>query len=260
MHRQKQKCFLSIILAVLYAGLGFWSCAASRTPDSEPPAKKETAAPNGSIIPVWGAITHLHESDKKSYTVIDIVIGDHFEGTLPGDIDSIIVTGPQGKLALAKSDFNYYPQFRDFWISIPGVPETGTYTFTVTSGKRSGSATDTQSTPRTIPLPDIRTFSPAAGETITAKPPHFSWQAVEADVPLYYRLDIKDMQDNYIFRTGYVKDMFSAHAPSKKLKAGQTYRWRVRVADGENWIELNNRSQNQWQQITVAQKLGGGPV
>ena len=84
MRRQKQIYFLAIILAVLYVGLGFWGCAASRTPDSEPPAKNETAAPNGSIIPVWGAITHLHESDKKSYTVIDIVIGDHFEGTLPG--------------------------------------------------------------------------------------------------------------------------------------------------------------------------------
>jgi len=255
MRRQKQIYFLTIILAGLCVGSGFWGCAASRAPDSESPAKNETAAPNDSIIPVRGAITHLHESDQKSYTVIDIVIGGHFEGTLPGDIDSITVTGPRGKLALAKNDFNYHARFRDFWISIPGVPETGTYTFTVTSGKRSGSTTDTQSTLRTIPLPDIRTFSPAAGETITAKPPHFSWQAVEADAPLYYRLDIKDMQDNYIFRTGYVKDMFSAHAPSNKLKAGQTYRWRVRVADGENWIELNNRSQNQWQQITVAQKL-----
>jgi hypothetical protein len=43
------------------------------------------------------------------------------------------------------------------------------------------------------PFPDIRALSPAAGETITAKPPHFSWRAVDADVPLYYRIDIKDM-------------------------------------------------------------------
>jgi len=255
MHRQKQRYFLPAIVALLCAGFGFWGCAASRTPDSGSPAKNETAAPDGSIIPVRAAITHLHESDQKSYTVMDIVIGEHFEGTLPDDIDSITVTGPQGKLALGISDFNYHAGFRDFWISIPGAPDTGTYTFTVTSGKRSGSATDTQSMPRTIPLPDIRTFSPAAGEAITTKPPHFAWQAVEADVPLYYRLDIKDLQDNYIFRTDYVRDMFSAHAPSNLLEAGQTYRWRVRVADGTNWIELNNRSQNQWQQITVAQTL-----
>lgn len=255
MRRENQKCFISITLALLYVGLGFWGCAASRIPGSDPPEKNETAGPNSSIIPVRGAVTHLHESDKKTYTVIDIVIGDPFNGALPDDIDSITVTGPQGKLALGKNDFNYHAGFRDFWISIPGVPETGTYTFTVRSGKRSGSATDTQTALRTIPLPDIRTFSPAAGETINRKPPHFSWQAVEADIPLYYRLDIKDMQDKDIFRTGYVKDMFSAHAPANMLKPGQTYRWRVRVADGANWIELNNRSQNQWQQITVAQTL-----
>jgi hypothetical protein len=63
-----------------------------------------------------------------------------------------------------------------------------------------------------IPLPDIRTFSPAAGESITLMPPHFSWQSVEAEVPLYYRLEVKDLDDNYIFRTGYVRDMVSAHA------------------------------------------------
>jgi CubicO group peptidase (beta-lactamase class C family) len=63
------------------------------------------------------------------------------------------------------------------------------------------------------------------------------------------------MQDNYIFRTGYVKDMFSTRIPPNLLKAGQTYRWRVRVADGADWIELSNRSHNQWQQITVAQTL-----
>jgi len=255
MRQQNVKYFLMSFLAVLFVGIGFWGCTASQIPDSESPAKIETAPPISSLIPVRGAITHLHESDKKLYTVIDIVIGDNFQGTLPDDIDSITVTGPQGKLALGKSDFNYHEQFRDFWISIPGAPETGSYTFTVTSGKRRGSATDTQLTLKTIPIPDIRTFSPAAGETITAKPPYFSWQAVEADAPLYYRLDIKDMQDNYVFRTDYVRDMFSVHAPSKILTAGQTYRWRVRVADGADWIELNNRSQNQWQQIRVAQTV-----
>ena len=72
-------------------------------------------------------------------------------GTLPDDIDTITVTGPKGDLTLAKDNFSYYPQFRDFWISIPGTPETGTYTFTVTSGNRSGLATDTQSDLRTLP-------------------------------------------------------------------------------------------------------------
>jgi hypothetical protein len=174
---------------------------------------------------------------------------------LPDDINTITVTGPKGDLTLTKDDSNYFPQFRDFWIRLPGAPETGIYTFAVTSGNRSGSATDTQADLKNIPIPDIRIVSPADGETISMKSPNFSWQPVDADAALYYRIDIKDMQDNYIFRTGYVKDMFSTRIPPNLLKAGQTYRWRLRVADGADWIELNNRSHNQWQQITVAQTL-----
>jgi CubicO group peptidase (beta-lactamase class C family) len=185
-----------------------------------------------------------------------MVIGKEFTGSLPDDIDTIKVTGPKGDLTLAKSDFSYYPQFRDFWIRTPGAPEIGTYIFTVTSGNRKGSATDTESDLRAIPIPDTRTFSPAEGKTITTKTPRFSWAAVDADVPFYYRIEIKDMKDNYIFRTDYIKDMFSIRTPPNMLKAGQTYRWRVRVADGINWIELNNRSHNQWQTVTVSPTLG----
>ena len=257
MRALKNRGLVKIIAVFLGVTFGLYGSAGSSTSATEGHGKGDRSklAVNQNDIPIQGAITHVHEHDNRSTTIIDIVIGNQFTGTLPDDIDTITVTGPKGDLTLAKDDFTYYPQFRDFWIQIPGTPETGTYTFTVTSDNRSGSATDTQSNLRTIPIPDIRTFSPAAGETITAKPPHFSWRAVDANVPLYYRIDIKDMKDNYIFRTDYVKDMYSTRIPPNLLKTGQTYHWRVRVADGADWIELNNRSHNQWQQITVAQTL-----
>ena len=44
-----------------------------------------------------------------------------------------------------------------------------------------------------------------------------------------------------------IKDMLSVRLPPNVLEEGQTYRWRVRVADGINWINVNNRSHNQWQ-------------
>ena len=34
-----------------------------------------------------------------------------------------------------------------------------------------------------------------------------------------------------------------------------SYRWRVRVADGINWIKVNNQSRNQWQTFTTGSKL-----
>jgi hypothetical protein len=238
--------------------IGLCGCEGSSIPDTEAQVKDEALklANRPNDIPIQGAITHVHEPDKSSKTIVDIVIGKKFTGKLPDDLDTITVTGPKGDLTFGKSDFNYYPQFRDFWIRIPGAPETGTYIFTVTSGNRRGSATDTQSDLRTIPIPDIGTFSPAAGETITTKSHHFSWRAINADVPHYYRIDIMDMKDKYVFRTDYVKNMFSIRVPPNLLKKGQTYRWRVRVADGKNWIVLNNRSHNQWQTVTVVPTQG----
>jgi CubicO group peptidase (beta-lactamase class C family) len=243
----------------LFLGVAIWlfGFAGSPTSDTEVQGKNDTSklAASRNNIPIHCAITHVHEPDKGSVTLIDIVIGNEFTGNLPDDIDTITVTGPNGDLPLKKSDFSYYRQFRDFWISIPGSPETGPYTFTVTSGSRKGSATDTQLDLKTLPIPDIRTFTPAAGELITVKPPHFSWNAVDADVPLYYRVDIKDVKDQYIYRTSYVKDMVSVRLPPDILEVGKTYLWRVRAADGADWIDLNNRSHNQWQKITVAQTL-----
>ena len=153
MHQQKKRYLLAAFLALLFVGIGFLGYATSQTPVTDQQAKNKAAklAIKEKNISIQGAITHVHEPDDSSTTIIDIVIGNEFKGALPDDIDTITVAGPKGNLTFAKDDFNYYPQFRDFWISIPGTPETGTYTFTVTSGNRSGSATDTQSDLRTLP-------------------------------------------------------------------------------------------------------------
>ena len=232
MRQQKKRYFLTSFLAVLFVGIGFWGYATAQTPVTEQQAKN---------ILIRGAVTHVREPDGSSHAIIDIVIGNEFKGALPDEIDTITVTGPKGDLTFAKEDFNYNPQFRDFWIRIPGTPETGTYTFTVTSGNRSGSVTDTQSNLRTLPIPDTRTCSPTEGETITMKSPHFSWGGVDADTPLFYRIDVLDMEGNYIFRSSYIKDMLSVRLPPDVLEEGQAYRWRVRVADGSNWIKVNNQ-------------------
>jgi CubicO group peptidase (beta-lactamase class C family) len=258
MRTLKSKGLITIILMLIGVVIGNCGYIKSSTPVTGPPGKDDTSklAVKKNDIPIQGAITHVCEPDNSSKTIINIVIGKKFTGTLPDDIDTITVAGPNGDLTFGKSDFNYFPRFRYFWIRIPGTPETGTYTFTVTSGNRSGSATDTQLDVRTIPIPDTRTFSPTVGETITTKSPQFSWRAINADLPLYYRIDIKDMTDNIVFRTGYGKNMISTRVPPNLLKAGQTYRWRVRVADGNNWIVLNNRSHNQWQTVTVVPTQG----
>jgi len=206
-------------------------------------------------IPIIGAIKNAHEPDKSLKTNIEVVIGKGFTGNLPDDIDRITVTGPSGDLPISKDDFTYIPQFRDFWIRIPGSPEIGTYTFKVTSGTMSGSAVDTQSVVRTIPLPDISTFSPAIGATLRPNTPTFSWGAVKVAIPIYYRLEIYKQHAGRVYSTRYVKGMLSHTVPDGVLKPGQAYRWRVRVADGDNWVKVQNRSQSDWHSFTMAKAL-----
>ena len=197
-------------------------------------------------IPIEGAVYHVHRSDGSHKTYLDIVVGRSFSGQLPDGIDSITVSGPNGDLPLGKDDFNYNPQWRAFWIVRPGFPEIGKYTFKVVSGDSSGFATDTQSVVKTIPIPDKSKFKPTGAESDSCRTPVFAWSSIMHPSALYYQLQIRDLNRQHVYRTAYVRDMSSVRIPPDILKPGMTYQWRVRVADGPDWIALNNRSQSRW--------------
>jgi len=197
-------------------------------------------------IPITGAVHHVYEAENYSNTYFEILIGKNYLGQLPDSIDSITVFGPQGKLPIDRDDFGYLPKLRDFWIKIPGVPKAGTYRFEVTSSGESGSTFDYQYVVQKIATPDSATFSPGNGATIDATTPTFSWQAAKADQPLYYRLEINKQYGGRVFSTGRVKNMASYTVPSGVLKQGQSYRWRLRVADNYDWLNVQNRSHTGW--------------
>ena len=206
-------------------------------------------------IPLTVAIKNSHEPDQSNNTSIDILVGKGFTGNLPNFIDTITVTGPKGDLPIGKNDFTYIPQLRDFWIRIPGSPEIGTYTFTVKSGDLLGSATDILSALRTIPLPDTNKFSPSSGETLRSATPTIFWGKVRAEVPTYYRLEINKLKGGRVYSTGYVRGMTAYTVPEGVLKQGKAYRWRVRVADGDTWTMVQNRSRSDWHSFTMAKAL-----
>jgi CubicO group peptidase (beta-lactamase class C family) len=207
-------------------------------------------------IPVRGALYSVHRSDGSHKTYIDVIIGREFNGRLPDDIDSIVVSGPNGDLSIKKYDFNYNPQWRSFWAVRPGPPDVGSYTFKVTSGKSIGLAKDTQSTIEKIPLPDKQEFFPARGDAISCTPPTFYWQRVKADTPIFYQVEIRDADRQHVYRTSYVQEMESVKLPSEILCADNTYQWRVRAADGADWLSLSNRSQSRWVSFTTKKTLG----
>jgi len=241
MYLLRKQTLRILILVVLFTANIFSGCEHRNAAASE--------------IPIDGAIYSDHRPDGSYKTYIDIGIGRQFSGRLPDDIDSITVTGPQSNLSIGKEDFNYYPPWRLFWIVQDGFPEIGTYKFTVTSGNQIGSAIDTQSVVKAIPIPDISKFKPAIAETLTCRPPTFSWSAISAPEPYYYQIDIQDLNRNHVYRTAYIRDMFSVKIPPDVLKPGITYQWRLRVADGPDWKALNNRSQSRWVKFSVNQSI-----
>ena len=197
-------------------------------------------------IPVTGAIHHVYEADKYSNTYFEILIGKNFSGQLPDSIESIVVFGPKGKLPIGKDDFTYLPNLRDFWLKLPGNPDKGTYRFEVTSADDCGSTFDYQYVVKKISTPDSTTFSPGKGANLHSASPTFSWQPVKADLPLYYRLEINKQHGGRVYSTRRIKDMISHTVPRGVLKQGQTYRWRLRIADSDDWVNVQNRSQSGW--------------
>jgi len=195
-------------------------------------------------IPVIAGVVNVRTPANEFITIFDVLIGKSFSGKLPDDIDAITVTGPAGVYSIDKDDFSFWPVADDFWIEIPGSPKKGTYKFTVTSGNRQGTATDTLLIIRPIPVPDISTFAPADGETIAVRTPTFSWGAVKYfDTPIYYLFQIYNSAGEQIYRQGRTPNMTSHTVPAGILKPDEIYRWRVRISDSGNWLEEQNRVQ-----------------
>ena len=210
-------------------------------------------------IAIEGNVFQVRRSDNNLNTYIEIVIGENFNGQLPAAIDSISVTltGPDGILSrVPLPRYRYFEQLRDFWYRIDGPPALGKYTFKVTGKGLSGTATDFQTVNRALPFPDITTFSPAERATLPSKTPTFSWGPVEySDCEVYYCLVINDLAGKRIYGTSRTQNMLSHTVAEGILKPGQTYQYRVRVTDNEDWVEMQNRSESRWLTFTMSERL-----
>ena len=121
------------------------------------------------------------------------------------------------------------------------------YTFEIISGEKNGATADYQYVLTTIPTPDTTKFTPNNGATLHSDILTFSWDAVKSDMPVYYRFEIYKRYGGRVYSTGYPKDMVSPTVPIDVLKSGQTYRWRIRTSDSDDWVNIQNRSNSEWQ-------------
>ena len=208
-------------------------------------------------IPFAGIIKNVHEPDDRFRTYVGLVMLGHSAGNLPDDIETITVTGPEGKLPIGRKDFTWMSQFNEFWGSIPGPPALGTYTFSVIGISMSGKATDFQAVNRPLPVLNSEIFSPADGETLSSRTPTFSWGPIEfSDIPIFYLLEILEAHtEKRVYATARIRNMLSHTVPDGDLKPGQTYRWRVCAMDSRDGLEVQNRSNSEWKTITMAKTL-----
>ncbi len=209
------------------------------------------------MIPIIGSIINIHQPDGTFETSVEVSIDNGFVGTLPDDIDTVAIAGPG--LSLAKSDLQFLPEWRRMGRHNSGSPQLGTYTFTVMSGSATGTAIDTQTVLREIPIADHTKFFPVYGATISSSTPTFSWPAVDySEATMYYRLEIRDLSDTRAYASGRVAGMLSHSVPLSKLNPGQTYKWRARVGDDSTWVGEENRSNSEWIYFTMGSTLSHG--
>jgi hypothetical protein len=208
-------------------------------------------------IPITGALHNVHQPNGQIRTYIEVIIETGFTGSLPDDIDTITVTGPNGPLPITKEDFTYYPQWRDFGVSLPGSPDIGPHIFTVKSGDSLGQAIDTQDSLKTLPLPDTSLFSPSNNATVNTTTPNFSWPIMTVPgTTISYRLEIRDMNGERVYATQRVPGMTSHTVPFGTLSFWENYEWRVRYVDDPNWIVLDNRTHSPWLRFSIADYSG----
>jgi hypothetical protein len=206
------------------------------------------------------SVKSVHSGDNQFRTFFEVEIKQDYAGDMPGEIDTITITAPDGNA------FQMYPgngaywdaQWNDFFLEVPGNPQIGEYVFTVTARDGSiGSKSDTQKDLITIPIVDVNTVKIDTGSTT----PVISWDGVSAPgTGITYRLEIIDMAGDSVFRTGRDWNMTACAVPESRLQPGTQYQYRIRAMDESDWIQIDNRSHTQWMTFTMDNSLGHSAV
>jgi len=227
-----------------------------------------TLETSNSIIPLNFSVINVHEPDGSFSTDLQFEISGDFAGTLPDAIDAITITDPTGSNILKPdgtpyniADFDYYEPWRIFSTQITGAAKLGEYQIAVTSGTLTGTAFDTQTEIKSLPIPEPGRMMPKDGAILTSKTPSFSWSPINyVGIPVYYRLVVLDLNDNTVFQSSWNLDALQYTISEGILTPGQSYKWRVQVSDRNNWLKVQNRAMSAWHEFTMAPVLNHSAV
>ena len=191
---------------------------------------------NSRVFFKWAGV-YKNRDRTGVYTGLFASVSDP-NGTLPGSIQSLTVTGPGGFNQNLKNGF-YWSQYTEFDLKVPGAPQPGLYKFTVedTEGNTAVSY-DYVGEGLDIPLVDNTSI------LLTGNPlaPTVSWKNI-AGYPgkLYYRLRVIDELGNSKYMS-YREPVSALTIPAGILQPGESYWIWIEAQDDRNLVFYNTRS------------------
>lgn len=183
-------------------------------------------------------------NNNKSWIELSFI---NYTGVLQDDIESISVAGPGGLITDDIEEFVIYEDEKYLFYQVEGVPEIGSYAFSVTIGGETVEDTDEQLVNRDIPSADTDAMTPSEGSSVPPGTVMFTWEAVpDPGYAIYYGIQIRDFNGDYLVNERYVEGF----QYNVELSSG-TYSWQVITMDGNSWVTTNNRSHGNWINFSV---------
>lgn len=199
------------------------------------------------------SVMNVFTGGAQSNTWVSVSVGNDFQGSLPGDIDTVVVIAPDGSRHGIWPDggAEWTPEYNEIWCEIPGPATVGTYTFVVTTMDGSvGIGTDVQKDLFNIPV--VNTDSVVMDTS--SKTPIFSWDPVYVEnTGIAYRFEIRGVDTDFSFKSS--RDWNMTQCTSPELEPGKQYQYRIRAVDDSNFIQVDNRSHTQWVTFTMNDTL-----
>ena len=185
----------------------------------------------------YAGVTHMVDQ-YGVYTNLGLGINVY-----PDSVNSACVNDPNGITVYCYSPEEFNDELGDkyYWISLPGPPKEGTYSFTVSfSDGTVDTATDVQGPLVTLPIIQAIQVTVDGNHTGT---PTFSWPDVAPGN--YYRLMLFDESWNTIYRSN--RSMATTITiPLGTIPSGVNYQARVEVHDSDSYFTLNNRANGEY--------------
>ena len=189
---------------------------------------------------IQGFVVYSVNTTVGLYTYVDVRIVDP-DGSLPGSIASLTVSGPETFSHVFDVSTEYTGDGY-FFFQGSGAPPVGTYTAQVVDADgRSATATDYFGGGTPLPVADTAGMQ-ASGDALT---PVLSWSGLNyGESSLFYRARIFEVAgpDSIIRWTSPRSPQTVADVPPGVIEAGKSYQWRVEVFDNDVYYAIDRRS------------------